>query len=93
MDAAAFEQIYQDFQGFHAYFAPGCLAAGRRGSAAVKETRRPRPARPGAAGSYDYEYERNGVSNLFMLFAIICKPCWCNPGSGATPRIYRRDGS
>ena len=35
----------------------------------VKETRRPRPARPGTAGSYDYEYERNGVSNLFMLFA------------------------
>ena len=35
----------------------------------VKETRRTRPARPGAAGSYDYEYERNGVSNLFMLFA------------------------
>ena len=34
-----------------------------------EETRRPRPARPGAAGSYDYEYERNGVSNLFMLFA------------------------
>ena len=31
--------------------------------------RRPRPARPGATGSYDYEYERNGVSNLFMLFA------------------------
>ena len=35
----------------------------------VKETRRPRPASPGAAGSYDYEYERNGVSSLFMLFA------------------------
>ena len=35
----------------------------------MKETRRPRPARPGAVGSYDYEYERNGVSNLFMLFA------------------------
>ena len=35
----------------------------------VKETRRTRPARPGAAGSYDYEYEGNGVSNLFMLFA------------------------
>ena len=35
----------------------------------MKETRRPRPAPPGAAGSYDYEYERNGVSNLFMLFA------------------------
>ena len=35
----------------------------------VKETRRPRPARPGASACYDYEYERNGVSNLFMLFA------------------------
>ncbi len=35
----------------------------------TKETRLPRPARPGAVGSYDYEYERNGVSNLFMLFA------------------------
>ena len=35
----------------------------------VQETRLPRPARPGAAGSYDYEYQRNGVSNLFMVFA------------------------
>ena len=35
----------------------------------VKETRQPRPAQPGAVSSYDYEYERNGVSNLFMLFA------------------------
>ena len=35
----------------------------------VKETRLSRPARPGAAGIYDYEYQRNGVSNLFMLFA------------------------
>ena len=35
----------------------------------MKETRQPRPAQPGAVGSYDYEYERNGVSNLFMLFA------------------------
>ena len=35
----------------------------------VKETRQPRPPRPGLAAAYDYEYERNGVSNLFMLFA------------------------
>ena len=35
----------------------------------MQETRRPRPARPGAAACYDYEYQRNGVSNLFMLFA------------------------
>ena len=35
----------------------------------VKETRLPRPAQPGAARGYDYEYQRNGVSNQFMLFA------------------------
>ena len=35
----------------------------------VKETRLPQPPRAAAASIYDYEYERNGVSNLFMLFA------------------------
>ncbi len=35
----------------------------------VKETRQARPSRPGAAHAYDYEYQRNGVSNLFMVFA------------------------
>ena len=33
------------------------------------ETRQSRPPRPGSAKAYDYEYQRNGVSNLFMLFA------------------------
>ena len=35
----------------------------------VKETRTPVPTRPGETAKYDYEYERNGVSNLFMLCA------------------------
>ena len=35
----------------------------------VEETRQPRPGRPGSPWAYDYEYRRNGVSNLFMLFA------------------------
>jgi len=35
----------------------------------VQETRQPGPAQPGRARTYDYEYQRNGVSNLFMLFA------------------------
>ena len=35
----------------------------------VGETRQPRPPRPGAPKAYDYEYQRQGVSNLFMLFA------------------------
>ena len=35
----------------------------------VKETRVPLPMKPGEAERYDYEYERNGTSNLFMMFA------------------------
>ena len=35
----------------------------------VKETRTPRPVARGVSSTYDYEYERNGVSSLFMLFA------------------------
>ena len=35
----------------------------------VAETRTPRPPSPGVPQAYDYEYRRNGVSNLFMLFA------------------------
>jgi len=32
------------------------------------ETRRPIPAAPGRPERYDYEYDRNGVCNLFMFF-------------------------
>lgn len=35
----------------------------------TKETRFPLLAQPGEIAKFDYEYERNGVSNLFMLFA------------------------
>lgn len=35
----------------------------------VKETRVPLPSRTGSPEKFDYEYERNGVSNLFMLSA------------------------
>ncbi len=37
----------------------------------IKETRTPFPLRQGDNEIYDFEYERNGVSNLFMLFAPI----------------------
>jgi hypothetical protein len=33
------------------------------------ETRVPIPPKPGRAPRFDYEYERNGTANLFMLFA------------------------
>ena len=34
----------------------------------IGETREPRPVQPGQAALYDYEYARNGVGNLFMMF-------------------------
>src|SRR5215472_307792 len=35
----------------------------------VGETRLPILAKPGRTARYDYEYERNGTANLFMMFA------------------------
>ena len=35
----------------------------------TKETRAPVPMRPGQPARTDYEYERNGVASLFMMFA------------------------
>jgi len=34
----------------------------------TKETHRALPAEPGIPARFDYEYERNGVSNLFMFY-------------------------
>jgi hypothetical protein len=35
----------------------------------IAETHVPIAAKPGHAERYDYQYERNGTANLFMLFA------------------------
>ncbi len=35
----------------------------------ISETRVPIAAKPGQVARYDYEYERNGTANLFMMFA------------------------
>jgi hypothetical protein len=35
----------------------------------IKETRTPIGMKPGQPRRYDYEYERNGTANLFMMFA------------------------
>ncbi len=35
----------------------------------IVETRPPIPAKPGQPERHDYEYQRNGVANLFMMFA------------------------
>lgn len=35
----------------------------------IKETRIPIPMKPGCPARHDYEYQRNGTANLFMMFA------------------------
>jgi hypothetical protein len=35
----------------------------------ISETRVPIPTKPGHPARHDYEYERNGTANLFMMFA------------------------
>ena len=35
----------------------------------IGETRTPIPAKPGQPERYDYEYQRNGTANLFLVFA------------------------
>jgi hypothetical protein len=35
----------------------------------IIETRTPIPAKPGRPRRVDYEYQRNGTANLFMMFA------------------------
>ena len=35
----------------------------------IAETRTPVAAKPGRPARFDYEYKRNGVANMFMLFA------------------------
>ena len=35
----------------------------------IAETRTPVPVKPGQPARHDYEYERNGTANLFMMFA------------------------
>src|SRR3979411_904772 len=44
----------------------GCL--GETSKQLIVETRAPIPAKPGRKARHDYEYERNGVANLFMGF-------------------------
>jgi transposase len=36
----------------------------------IGETRQPLPARPGQVARYDYEYQRNGTRNIFL----VCEP-------------------
>ena len=55
---------------YHRPHDPACpLVCLDETSKQLKETRVPIPARPGRPARTDYEYERNGTTNIFMLFA------------------------
>jgi len=50
---------------YNPFYPPVCTD--ETGKQHIKETRIPIPAEPGKPEKYDYEYERNGVSNIFMI--------------------------
>ncbi len=56
-------EIYQ--RSYHPDFPFVCLDEAMK--QLVKETRIPIPARSGKTEKFDYQYERNGTANLFML--------------------------
>lgn len=64
---AAMEDVLEVYQRpYHADRPVVCLD--EQSKQLIKETRRPIPAAPGRKERMDYEYERNGTANLFMLF-------------------------
>jgi hypothetical protein len=53
----------------------------------IAETRVPIPAKPGRPGRIDYEYERNGTANIFMLFAPLEGRRHVEAGGGLGPLV------
>ncbi len=53
----------------------------------ISETRVPLPLRPGQTPRYDYEYKREGVANIFMVFAPLLGQRWTR----VTKRRTRHD--
>lgn len=55
---------------YHRPYDPRCpmVCLDETSTQLIGETRRPRAMRPGRRMRYDYEYRRNGVAQVFMLF-------------------------
>jgi hypothetical protein len=53
----------------------------------ISETRIPLPLRPGQTECHDYEYKREGVANIFMVFAPLLGQRWTR----VTKRRTRKD--
>jgi hypothetical protein len=65
---AAMEDVLEVYQRSHDPERP-LVCLDETSKQMVAETRAPIPAQPGQKARHDYEYERNGVANLFMIFA------------------------
>lgn len=65
---AAMEDIWEVYQRPHDPSYP-LVCVDEATKQLIKETRRPLPLKPGQIARHDYEYERNGTANLFMMFA------------------------
>ena len=57
----------------------------------IVETRVTIPMKPGRPARHDYEYERNGVANLFMIFAPP-RDRDVGDATGAQTHVVARDG-
>jgi hypothetical protein len=55
----------------------------------IVETRKPISAKPGRVARHDYQYERNDVANLFMMFAPLVGARSRSP-TATPPSITRR---
>ncbi len=63
----AMEDILEVYQRPHDPRNP-LVCFGEQSKQLIREIRRPVPAAPGRPERIDYEYERNGTANLFMVF-------------------------
>ena len=66
--AASMEDVLEVYQRPHDRLRP-LVCLDETSKQLIAETRAPIPMKPGRIRREDYEYERNGVANLFMLFA------------------------
>ena len=65
---AAMEDVLEVYQRPHDPVRP-VVCLDETSKQLIKETRMPVAAKPGQPARVDYEYERNGTANLFMMFA------------------------
>ena len=65
---AAMEDVLEVYQRPHDPTRP-VVCLDEQSKQLIRETRTPIAAKPGRPERCDYEYERNGTANLFMLFA------------------------